>query len=277
MSTSNSKRIPWGLIAYIGVAVIAIGVGTVMLTPEQDLPIYQPSDLNPALVDPAALGHEDHRILPFTLVNQLGDTVTEADAAGQVLVVDFFFTRCATICPMLTSNLKRVQDSFRQKKGALDEPQCDARGRLGVRAEGLWRSQWGEPRSLVAAHGSEKEVYKLARQSYFAALDEGDGGLQDFVHTENMVLVDTLGQLRVSMTGRISMRSTVNGERCSSCWNARETWRGAGRTRTFFPPGQKKIGASLAVYKKGSTFAPALNARRLCKQRGERKKERSGL
>ena len=47
-------------------------------------------------MDPAALGHEDHRILPFTLLNQLGDTVTEADAAGQVLVVDFFFTRCAT-------------------------------------------------------------------------------------------------------------------------------------------------------------------------------------
>ena len=46
------------------------------------------------------------------------------------------------------------------------------------------------------AHRSKKEVYKLARKSYFAALDEGDGGFQDFVHTENMVLVDTLGRLR---------------------------------------------------------------------------------
>lgn len=197
MSTSNSKRIPWGLVAYIAVAVIAIGVGTVMLTPEQDLPIYQPSDLNPALVDPAALGHEDHRILPFTLLNQLGDTVTEADAAGQVLVVDFFFTRCATICPMLTSNMKRVQDSFMAEEGVRlmshsVTPVADSVSVLRAygEANGVNPDRWW----LLT--GPKPEVYKLARQSYFAALDEGDGGLQDFVHTENMVLVDTLGQLR---------------------------------------------------------------------------------
>ena len=49
-------------------------------------------------------------ILPFELVNQLGDTVRIEDVAGQVLVVDFFFTRCATICPLLTTNMKRIQD-----------------------------------------------------------------------------------------------------------------------------------------------------------------------
>ena len=197
MSTSNSKRTPWGLVAYIAVAVIAIGVGTVMLTPEQDLPIYQPSALNPALVDPAALGHEDHRILPFTLLNQLGDTVTEADAAGQVLVVDFFFTRCATICPMLTSNMKRVQDSFMAEEGVRlmshsVTPVADSVSVLSAygEANGVNPDRWW----LLT--GPKPEVYKLARQSYFAALDEGDGGLQDFVHTENMVLVDTLGQLR---------------------------------------------------------------------------------
>lgn len=197
MSTSNSKRTPWGLVAYIAVAVIAIGVGTVLLTPEQDLPIYQPSDLNPALVDPAALGHEDHRILPFTLLNQLGDTVTEADAAGQVLVVDFFFTRCATICPMLTSNMKRVQDSFMAEEGVRlmshsVTPVADSVSVLSAygEANGVNPDRWW----LLT--GPKPEVYKLARQSYFAALDEGDGGLQDFVHTENMVLVDTLGQLR---------------------------------------------------------------------------------
>ena len=197
MSTSNSKRTPWGLVAYIAVAVIAIGVGTVMLTPEQDLPIYQPSDLNPALVDPAALGHEDHRILPFTLLNQLGDTVTEADVAGQVLVVDFFFTRCATICPMLTSNMRRVQDSFMAEKGVRlmshsVTPVADSVSVLSAYGE----ANGVDPDRWWLLTGPKPEVYKLARQSYFAALDEGDGGLQDFVHTENMVLVDTLGQLR---------------------------------------------------------------------------------
>lgn len=194
-SKGNGPR--WALIAYFGIAGVAIGVGTWMLTPEYDLPIYQPSDLNPALVDPAVLGHEDHRILPFTLLNQEGDTVREGDVAGQVLVVDFFFTRCATICPMLTSNMKRVQDrvlkddrvrlmSHSVTPVADSVPVLSAyAGAHGVEADRWW---------LLT--GDKTEIYRLARKSYFAALDEGDGGFQDFVHTENMVLVDTLGRLR---------------------------------------------------------------------------------
>lgn len=117
--------------------------------------------------------------------------------AGQVLVVDFFFTRCATICPLLTTNMKRIQDRV------LD----DDRVRLmshSVTPEAdsvLVLNEYGKAKGVDSRRwwlltGSKKEVYKLARKSYFAALDEGDGGFQDFVHTENMVLVDTLGRLR---------------------------------------------------------------------------------
>ena len=197
MSDNRPSRARWALIAYFGIAAIAIGVGTVMLTPEYDLPIYQPSDLNPALVDASVQGYEDHRILPFELVNQLGDTVRMEDVAGQVLVVDFFFTRCRTICPMLTDNMKRVQDqvlgddrvrlmSHSVTPVADSVPVLfDYAATKGVDSDRWW---------LLT--GAKSEVYKLARKSYFAALDEGDGGFQDFVHTENMVLVDTLGRLR---------------------------------------------------------------------------------
>ena len=194
-SSRNGPR--WALMAYLGIAAAAIGVGTWMLTPEYDLPVYQPSDLNPALVDPAVLGHEDHRILPFSLLNQEGDTVREDDVAGQVLVVDFFFTRCATICPMLTSNMKRVQDRVRyddrvRLMSHSVTPLADSDPVLSSYAEahGVEADRWW----LLT--GDKKEIYRLARKSYFAALDEGDGGLQDFVHTENMVLIDTLGRLR---------------------------------------------------------------------------------
>ncbi len=197
MSAEQSHRGRWALFAYLGIAAVAIAVGAVLLTPEKQLPIYQPSDLNPALVDATVLGHEDHHILPFELVNQLGDTVKIEDVAGQVLVVDFFFTRCATICPLLTTNMKRIQDRV------LD----DDRVRLmshSVTPEAdsvLVLNEYGKAKGVDSRRwwlltGSKKEVYKLARKSYFAALDEGDGGFQDFVHTENMVLVDTLGRLR---------------------------------------------------------------------------------
>ena len=44
--------------------------------------------------------------------------------------------------------------------------------------------------------GSKKHIYELARKSYFAVIDQGDGGLQDFIHTPNFVLVDTKKQIR---------------------------------------------------------------------------------
>ena len=197
MTTSTQGRGKGALIAYLGIAGIAIAVGAFILTPEQDLPIYQPSDLNPALVDPAVLGHEDHRILPFTLLNQLGDTVDQDDVAGQLLVVDFFFTRCATICPMLTSNMKRVQDRFvgDERVRLLSHSVTPVADSVSVlrdygEAQGVEASRWW----LLT--GDKADIYNLARKSYFAALDEGDGGFQDFVHTENIVLVDTLGRLR---------------------------------------------------------------------------------
>ena len=193
--TNSSGRL--ALVAYLAVAVVAIAIGTVLLTPERDLPVYQPSDLNPALVDPAVLGHEDHRILPFTLLNQLGDTITEDQVAGQLLVVDFFFTRCATICPMLTSNMKKVQDVFAAEPGLRllshsVTPVADSVSVLAAYGE----ANGVDPDRWWLLTGEKPEVYRLARKSYFAALDEGDGGFQDFVHTENMVLVDTLGRLR---------------------------------------------------------------------------------
>lgn len=185
------------VLAYLGIAAVAIAVGTWLLTPERDLPIYQPSQLNPALVDPAVLGHEDHRTLPFTLVNQRGDTVSEADVAGQVLVVDFFFTRCATICPILTSHMKLVQDRFLEDDrirllSHSVTPLADSVSVLAAHA----REKGVDDRRWWLLTGPKADIYRLARQSYFAALDEGDGGFQDFVHTENIVLVDTLGRLR---------------------------------------------------------------------------------
>ena len=44
--------------------------------------------------------------------------------------------------------------------------------------------------------GDKKEIYKLARKSYFAAIDEGNGDKDDFIHTENFVLIDTKKQIR---------------------------------------------------------------------------------
>ena len=168
--------------------------------PEEDLPIYQPSQLNPALVDPSAMRAEDHRILDFELVNHLGDTVSLADVEGQILVVDFFFSRCATICPLMTQNLQRIHDRLDPQMSVRIlshsvTPAADTPEVLAAYADGMgaFHPNWW------FLTGAKKEIYRLARTSYFACYDEaqgGDGGLQDFVHTENVVLVDAQGRLR---------------------------------------------------------------------------------
>jgi len=162
---------------------------------EERLPVYQPSQINPALVDPSLLSEDDHRILDFSLINQLGDTISLSDIEGSILIVDFFFTRCATICPILTSNLKLIQDRLPDGVRILSHsvtPFADSVSVLSSYADknGADSSLWW------FLTGQKDEIYKLARKSYFACLDEGDGGYQDFVHTENVVLVDTQGRLR---------------------------------------------------------------------------------
>ena len=166
-----------------------------LLRVEERLPIYQPSQINPALVDPSLRSEDDHRIADFTLINQLGDTVSLSDVAGSILIVDFFFTRCATICPLMTSNIKLIHDRLPDGVRILSHsvtPVADSVSVLSKYAD----KYDADPSLWWFLTGPKDEIYTLARKSYFACLDEGDGGYQDFVHTENVVLVDPQGRLR---------------------------------------------------------------------------------
>ena len=53
-----------------------------------------------------------HQTSNIRLQNQLGDTVSLYDKKGKILVVDFFFTHCGSMCPKLTSNMATLQQSF---------------------------------------------------------------------------------------------------------------------------------------------------------------------
>lgn len=191
--------------AFLIIAGIAIVVGYFMLKPSDTLPVFQPSDVNPALVDEDLRGNEDHHILDFELVNQLGDTVRLEDVEGKILVVNFFFARCATICPKISANISKTSKYFQEDESVhflshSVTPQIDSVSVLANYAETFEANS--ERWWLLT--GEKSHIYKLARRSYFAVLDEGDGGLQDFIHTENVVLIDTKGRLRGYYDGTAS-------------------------------------------------------------------------
>lgn len=178
--------------------LVAVLIGWRMLRPSTELPIYSPSQLDQRLVgDSASAETGEHHIRPFRLIDQEGDSVSLADVQGKVLLVDFFFTTCGSICPKMSTQLVRVQEAFKDDDRVLllshsVTPQTDSVPVLKAYAQryGVLHDRW---RLLT---GDRKEIYFLARNSYFAAVDQGDGGPDDFVHTENFVLVDPQGRLR---------------------------------------------------------------------------------
>ncbi len=168
------------------------------LTPDRTLAILQPDQFDPALVDDSMLFVKKyHKIAPFELVNQNGDTITQADYQGKIYVADFFFTTCPTICPTMTKNMTLIQEEFKDDPEVLllshsVTPEVDSVAVLREYADrkGIIDSKW----NLVT--GERKQIYDLARKSYLAVKKNKYGGENAMIHTENFLLVDKEGRLR---------------------------------------------------------------------------------
>ncbi|MEK6155161.1 SCO family protein [Flavobacteriaceae bacterium 3-367] len=196
MGFMNNTTISKELIFFV--SLIAIVAVHKMVITEKQPPIYQPADLNPELVDGSMQQlKENHRVSNFSLINQLGERITHQDYEGKIYVTDFFFTRCPSICPIMTSNMAKLQERFMDVEAVRllsisVTPEMDSVPVLQNYAErhGAVASKWN------IATGDKKHIYTLARKSYFAVMEEGDGALQDFIHTPNFVLVDSEKQIR---------------------------------------------------------------------------------
>lgn len=139
-----------------------------------------------------------HKVAPFQLVNQLGDTITQMTFADKIYVTDFFFTSCPGICPKMTSNMALVQDAFKDDESVLllshsVTPEYDSVPILKTYADakGVIPNKW----HLVT--GERKAIYDLGRYAYFVEEDLGvPKGEDDFLHTENFILVDKNRHIR---------------------------------------------------------------------------------
>jgi protein SCO1/2 len=165
---------------------------------KKELPVYNPSDINPELVDrDLQQTSTNHKVSDFELINQNGEVITQEDYKDKIYVVDFFFTRCPSICPIMTNNMAKLQKEFLNTKEVMFlslsvTPDIDSIPVLREYAtdKGVIDSKWN------VTTGNKKHIYELARKSYFAVVEQGDGGLQDFIHTPNFILVDKKKQIR---------------------------------------------------------------------------------
>ncbi len=140
------------------------------------------------------LGPENHVIGQFRFTDQTGRSIDNHMWKGRIVVADFFFTSCPAICPKVAYQLKRVQ-TYAYKNILISsftvDPERDSVAKLKVYADHMgiganWHLLTGEKISL----------YRFARKELMVVATDGDGGPADFIHSENLVLIDPLGRIR---------------------------------------------------------------------------------
>ncbi len=186
------------VVTFSIIAIISMSFIFVLHQPPNSLPIYAPNMIDRSLVDTSVqYVRKYHTIADFELLNQNGDTITQANYKGKIYVADFFYTTCPSFCPILTNSMERIQKATRNDDGIMlasftVTPHIDTVAQLKRYAEknGVITGKW----NLLT--GSKKEIYNLARKSYCVVKTTGDGGRYDMIHTENLVLIDSKKRIR---------------------------------------------------------------------------------
>ncbi len=207
------KRNKVFFIIFLVFSAITLSFFYKALKPQKTLPIYNPSDVNPELVDSTMQEvSKYHKIADFSFTNQNGKTITQKDYQGKIYVADFFFTTCGSICPKMTTNLTVVQKAILNNPKVMllshsvmpDIDNVEVLKKYALK-NGVVDSKW----NLVT--GDKKEIYRLARMSYLAVKQGKPSEMYDMVHTENFVLVDAKSQVRGFYDGTNLNGSTEEG------------------------------------------------------------------
>lgn len=133
-----------------------------------------------------------HKVKNIEFTNQLGKKVSLNDLKRKVLVIDFFFTRCPSICPGLARNMKRLQDSFVKNDSIVQfisisvDPAHDSVPQLRKFADRFNANH----DTWWFVTGEKKEIYDFAFNELKASVTDSEVDTA-FLHTENFFLLDS--------------------------------------------------------------------------------------
>src|SRR5690349_19783274 len=168
---------------------LAYGVVT-LFEGKEKLPVFGPTEL-------MGRTRNEHIIEDFELLNQDGNKRSLQELKGQIIIANFFFTHCPVVCPKMTGNLNRINRQFQEIKGihiisiSID-PERDsvAQSKNYAHRFSIDTQKW----DLLT--GNKKEIYRLARNSFRVVAADGDGGPDDFIHSDKLILIDRIGRIR---------------------------------------------------------------------------------
>ena len=174
---------------------------------EKGLPYYNKADFTPQWIDDKSQLDTLHTLAKFNFTNQNNQKITQENLRGKIHVANFFFTICPSLCPKIMGNMKIIQDSLKNDTNFMIAsfsvmPERDS---ISVLRKYATENQLIDNKWHLLT-GDKKQIYQVARKSYFA--DENLGvqkGVNDFLHTENFILVDKNLHIRGIYNGTLSL------------------------------------------------------------------------
>lgn len=173
------------------------------------LPYYNEPDFTPLFIQDkqAVKDSVTHTIGNFSFFNQDSSLVTQQVIENKIHVANFIFTTCGSICPVMTKNMKIVNDTLANDGNIvflsysvtpwIDKPYILKKYRAGNE---IANQNW------QFLTGNKADIYKLARQSYFAEEDIGfNKDSTEFLHTEHFILVDKTKRIRGIYNGTLAL------------------------------------------------------------------------
>ena len=174
---------------------------------QEGIPYFHSPDFTPIWISAKAQLDTLHILSDFNFKNQKGETISSKNFKGRIHVANFFFTICPSLCPKIMGNMMTIQKEFKNDENVLIAsysvmPERDSVSvlRRYATTHHILDNKW----HLLT--GDKKQIYDIARHSYFA--DENLGvqkGENDFLHTENFILVDKNLHIRGIYNGTLTL------------------------------------------------------------------------
>jgi protein SCO1/2 len=188
----------------IGFAAILLWSACKSGSDKKTLPIYGNRKPITKMVDGKQVTDTIYQTIPpFKFVNQYGDSISNKTLNGDIYVVDFFFTTCPSICPIMHRNMLKVYDTFKSTGNFkiishTIDPKHDSvpvlkkyADKLGITGNTWWFLQ-----------GKKEDVYTIAEKNYLVAVKQDSSSASGgYIHAGYFVLIDKQKRIRGSYDG----------------------------------------------------------------------------
>jgi protein SCO1/2 len=169
---------------------------------QYDIPILFQDGVEDPLGDCNMVESGQHFIPDFTLTDQDGHIRGKNEMSDKITIVDFFFTSCPSICPIMSTELERVDDAFRnddeiQIYSISIDPEYDTPEVLSEYA----KLHMATPGKWFFLTGDKSLIYNLARCGFLLPTIDGKGEPEEFVHSDKFALIDGQGRIRGYYSG----------------------------------------------------------------------------